>query len=207
MVNMSEPPRHGSWARSRALPDDLVEMLERVRRVERAADSYRRRSAAARATAVLVESAARVGWSIPVMADLLGIQSGALRVRLYAIRRLRQRVEGLKVPPIPAPRQQVVVPLTSREWLRAGEACKVAAISPATLAQWRNEGLLPNTKKPNSRGFYYARQDLLDLVSGPQRGRAGIDRLAARRTLLERHDDKSLAPVAPNDVAQLVFGP
>ncbi|MGH8961771.1 MAG: helix-turn-helix domain-containing protein [Jatrophihabitantaceae bacterium] len=86
----------------------------------------------------------------------------------------------MPAPPIPDRDR----PLAERDWLRPGEACRLAGVSYATLVQWRTAGLLPAARVVNGR-WRYAGADVRRIRSAPRRGKTGVDRPAVQAMIAD----------------------
>ena len=171
------------------LPAELVDALDRVRKVEAAADTLDRQRRAVAATGALLLAASNQGWSITAMAVELGTKPGTATARVLAARaRLRVDTEVVVVDPSPKrlradpARTRLDTPVEQREWLTSAEAVEVAGVSVSTIQNWLRAGLLPNTQR-GPRRHLYLRADLLRVGRVPRHNEHGASYAALREQI------------------------
>jgi hypothetical protein len=87
--------------------------------------------------------------------------------------------------PITAGTPRAVACEDPTKWLDGPAAVAFTGLDRSTIRDWRELGLLPNTRPIAGNRYLYARGDLELVLSAPRKGKLGIDHEAAR-ALVER---------------------
>jgi hypothetical protein len=175
---------------STELPAALVQVLHAARRVEAAAVGANQRGRAIAATGRLLLAAQHNGWSVASMAPVLGISKQAALKRVERVR-AESPVLALDLPvrqsPVepPDPLAELELPIAERAWVSTSEALSYANITSHTLASWRENKLLPNTRWPKFKVALYAKSDLDRVLAAPAYKGRGHSFAAVRRLIQE----------------------
>ena len=174
----------------RELPPEVVDQLHRARGLELLADGLGRQRDAVAATGALMLAIVEAGWRRVEIAAALGMNHQTVAQRVAAAgRRLEDASPALVVDaPLDRPPDPLAVleqPVEEREWLTMGEAVEYTGRTRMTIQTWRDEGLLPNTQRPNGRVYLYLRADLQRVLRGPKAKRRGVDHKALRDVIAE----------------------
>lgn len=165
---------------ARPIPDELLAALRAARRVETTVDLPRQRARGYAATNRLLAAVHAAGWAYAEIAPVMGISAAAVRQR--AVRTGPAAGIEIPSPPEPEPAKHAV---DRTVWLTSAEASAVASVSVATLALWRQAGLLPRTQPRSKTFFWYHVGDLQRIVAAPRYRRGGVDRSAVLAMIID----------------------
>jgi hypothetical protein len=122
---------HRVAGRTRGLPDNVVDLLVRVRAAELEAVGRQRR-VAWRTTRDLLGGVVAAGYPLRLVAECLGVGPDSIRTRA-----------------------------SRDAWIAAPTAIDVLHIEAVTLFAWRADGLLPNERRLEDGMVYYPAVDLV----------------------------------------------